>query len=220
MRAHRALLPALAAAALLLGACSSDGSDGATTTTVPRSTTTAGGDDTGTTAPDRSTTTEADDATTTTATEREPVDADGQAYVDALEAAIGESESTAVFEPAQARCLAEGFVSGVGVDELQRQGVTPEEFAMFGGITGSFDLELDEATASDLFDVYGDCDVDLVELFTATGEADLTAEQRSCIEGFFTDENLRRSFVASVTGQDLEDDPLLGAVSCVDLGAP
>lgn len=92
-------------------------------------------------------------------------DGDAGPYVDALVAEF-EAEDDFPFETEQARCLAEGFVDTVGVDELEENDITPEELA------GSDDpsalgLELGEDEANGFADTIKGCDFSVGELFLA-----------------------------------------------------
>lgn len=206
-RTHPARLAATAVALLLaFGAAACGTSSGETSSTTEGKTTTTadGSDDTTTTeADDETPTTEDDDETTTTEGSDDPVDADAQAYVDAMTDGVGE-----VFGGTErAACLAEAWVDTIGADVLTEKGVTPEEFG-----EGSDDmidgLGLDEDTASDLYDTFGDCDIDLRALFTSFGSDDPTPEQEACVEEILTDDALRASFVAEYTGESLDEDPV------------
>lgn len=207
-------LAALAVALLLAAgtaACGTSSGDDSSDTTEAKTTTTVQDDETTTTeADDDTTTTEGDDdETTTTEGGDEPVDADAQAYVDAMTDGIGE-----VFGgPEQATCLAEAWVDTIGADVLAEQGVTPEAFGE-GDDEMIEGLDLDEGTASDLYDTFGDCDIDLKALFTSFSSESPTPEEEACVDEILTDDNLRESFVAEYTGVDLEDDPIDAVEDC------
>jgi hypothetical protein len=228
MRTPRPIAIALVSLALLAGAAacgSEDGSEGAdptTTTTAERATTTDGEPD----PVDGTTTTTAEedgddpvDGTTTTedVTDDDAGDADRQAYVDALKGWLGE-DSGEVLQEDQVDCVSEGFVDVLGVDELKGAGINPEELAESDGTEFPDELGIDEDKANEMFDIFGACDIDFAsifkDLFRAGGE--LTAEQESCIDDLLTDENLRRSLVAEILGEDLADDPLDDIDACAD----
>ncbi|CAN5418884.1 hypothetical protein BH10ACT1_BH10ACT1_10460 [soil metagenome] len=214
MRVQRTLLlPALAALSLLVGsACSSDGSDASPT--GARSTTTTDGATT--TDPDGgSTTTEVDGGPTTSRASEPAQGAD--AYVAALEETLTAPALEGAVDAEQARCVAEGFVEAIGGDELVESGISPEDFALKTTTGGNEGLQIDEATANDMFDVYGQCDIDLQGLFETQSGADLSAEEQACIKDVLTDENLRTSFIIGVTGGDVDDDPTADLVKCFDV---
>lgn len=216
-----------AALALLLtagaaGCGTSGGSDNAdgkpTTTTTDQATstspkTTTDVEVTTTPEPDSTTTTE---DTTTTEAGSEP-SGDGQAYVDALVSTI-EGSSSDVFEPGQVKCLAGNFVDIIGVDALKSAGISPKEFAEGDGIAFPSELGVDEAKANKMFDQFEGCGIDLPELYSkifSTGGDGLTDEQQSCVDQVLTEDNLRKSLVASFLGKDPQDDPLKAAVDCI-----
>lgn len=221
MRTPRPIALALVSLALVAGAaaCSSDdGSDGADTTTTTEeaaATTTTGGDDS---VPD-----DEDDETTTTASEADLGDADRDAYVAALAGSFGE-DTDGIFEDGQIECLSEGFVDVLGVDNLKEAGIAPDALAETNGSDFPEELGVDEEKANQMFDVYEDCDVDFGAVFKEVfgglvGPEGLSAEDEACIDELLTSDNLRRSLVADILGEDLEDDPLDEVENCVDLGA-
>ena len=209
---RRVLLLTVLAATSLLAACgASGGSEGASTTTAAN-----GGDGvTTTTGEDGPSTT---DVETSTTTEPDQDDSGRQAYVDALAEGFADDD-TAPFDEDQVDCLGNGFVDAIGYDELKRAGVTPEEFGEGDDFGGK--LTIDEAIANDLYDQYEACGIDLKAFlkefatdFTDGGK--LSAAQEACVDKALTEENLRRSLVADLMGEDIEDDPLDAVDDCVD----
>lgn len=219
MRTPRPIGLALLTLALFTGAaaCSSgDGSEGGdattTTTAAAEATTTPAGGDEGEDDPDETTTTEA---------EGDAGDADRQAYVDALSASFGEG-SEDLFEDGQIECLSEGFVDVLGVDNIKEAGLSPEDLADTDGSDFPDELGVDEDKANAMFDVYEDCEVDFSSIFKELFgglSGGLSAEDEACIDDLLTPENLRRSLVADILGEELDDDPLDEVENCVDLGA-
>lgn len=224
-----ALLLTAGAAACGASGDSEGGTDPTTTTRADKTTTSAS-----TTTTEEETTTTEDDTTTTedettttgggvtTTTDGEP-SSDPQDYIDALVANFEGDAGEEVFEPGQVECLAERFVDVVGIDELQAAGVSPDEFAEGDGSEFPPELGVDEDKANELYDQFAACEIDLRELltklFTSEGN-EITAEQQACLDKVFTDENLRASFVADFLGEDLENDPLDEAGTCIGLDEP
>lgn len=236
-RSRRTVTGTVLALLLTVGtvACGNGGSedannDATTTTTAGNETTTTSEADEATTTSgdDVSTTTTGDDVTTTTeedvttTTDGEP-SSDPQDYVDALVANIEGDTGAESFGPGQVECVAGNFVDVIGIEALQAAGISPEEFAEGDGSDFPPEVGVDEAKANELFDQFDACEVDLIEVFSkifaAEGE-ELTAEQQACLEDVFTEENLRASFVADYLGEELEDDPLEEAGTCVGFDEP
>lgn len=223
-RAGRALLAVLLVTSI--AACSSDdgsegGGDGSTTTEAPTVTTDDLGSDEVTTDDLGSDDLGSDDlGSDDVTTDDAPVGEDEQAYVDALVATFEEDESDELYTEDQVTCLAEGFVDIIGVDALQSAGLSPQEFAEDGIDDVPDELGVDDEKANAMYDTFADCDIDLQELFASTaGGEELTADEQACLDDLLTDDNLRASFVASFTGDELEDDPLDDAFECFDFGS-
>ncbi len=213
-RRHNPLLVFAVLAALLLGACSSGGDDdNADDPTTTTEATENGGDDSaddsGDEGGDETTTTEGGDESG----ESVDVGADGQAYVDAMVASMGEDEEFP-FTDGQAECYSTRFVDTIGVDRLQAAGITPEQMAGDDDTLEYTELELSLEEGNQIYDHLGDCGIDLrammMESFAASDD-DITPEMQACLEGVFTDENLRTLMVSSmVNGEDaMEGDPEL-----------
>lgn len=196
----RSLLATVLSAVLFLAACGASGSDDAAS-----STTTDGGDATTTTGGD-------DDPTPTPTTEDTPDTTEGggepgdrQAYLDAFVMDF-DDEDEPIFEQGQVDCLAEKYLDVIGLDNLVEAGVTPEEYGE--GDDFPEELGLDEDTANELYDQFGECDIDIkeifVDLFSGFSPEPLTDEQKACIDDTLTEDRLRESFVADLL--DLEDD--------------
>src|SRR5690606_14003972 len=92
--------------------------------------------------------------------------------------------------------------SGVTTDDLESSDM---DFSAIG---------ITEEDGNRLYDAFGQCDINLRELMLETMASDdeMSEAAKSCMEGVFTDENLRMFMVSSmVNGEDgMEDDPALG----------
>jgi hypothetical protein len=215
-RRFHPLLALAVVAALLLGACSSGGDDDdakdTTTTTEAEGNGGDGGDET-------TTTEDGGDETTTTegGESGDPVDVggDGEAYVDAMVQSM-KAEDDFPLSDDQAECFSSRFVDTIGVDRLQEHGITPEMMASDDESMEFTELELSEDEGNELYDHFGDCGIDLREMMlqSMAAEEDTTPEMQACMEGVFTDENLRTFMVAAMTGGDdaMENDPEAAAV--------
>lgn len=228
-RRHNPLLVFAVIAALLLGACSSGGDDEADTTTTEAE---AGGDETTTTEGDDG----GDDGDETTTTEGDddggesgdPVDVggDGQAYVDAMMQSMQGDEEFPLSDD-QAECFSSRFVDTIGVDRLQDAGITPEMMASDDDSMEFTELNLSEDQGNELYDNFGDCGIDLrqIMLDSMAEDEEMTPEMQTCMEGVFTEENLRTFMVIGMTqGEDaLENDPagaalVSGLMGCAFMG--
>lgn len=201
-----------------VAACgASGGSDAseATTTTVQTTTTTE--DDT-TTSSKRTTTTEGRTTTTRPVTPSTMTRSDdAQAYVDAL-AATYEEAGADFFTKPQATCIAGAYLDAVGLDALRGAGISPEDFAESNGDDFDGKVTLTEAMGGQIFDRFEPCGVDFSTLFRQlSGPGALTPAQDACFDRILTPDNLRRSFVADYTGNELADDPLDQLDDCTDI---
>lgn len=228
-RRSRPLTALAVVVALLLGACSTGGDDDAAADSTTTTTEAPGneGDDT--------TTTEGDDGpeaeTTTTEGGRSdgPVDvgADGQAYVDALVASM-EGDDDFPLADGQAECFSSRLVDTIGVDRLRAAGITPEMMADDDDSSLEFtELGLSEAEGNKIYDGFGDCGVDVRAAMLASfaEDEDMTPAIQACLEGVFTDQNLRTLMVFTmISGDDaLENNaavaPIMGGMmGCAFMG--
>ena len=221
----RILAVSLAAALTLVSAgCGTEGNgddaaDGkkSTTTVASNDGTTEGGDPVDTTEPTEPT----DDDPFV------PSGDDGEAgpYVEALKRSMHASnEADDAFEMAddQIDCMAPRFIDVIGADRLKENGVTPADLE--SGETLDFsEVGLGEKEGNALFDTFGECDIDLNEMMMASmaADEDMTPEMKTCMEGVFTDDNLRKLMVATMTQGDdaLENDPLMAQLmGCAFMG--
>lgn len=116
------------------------------------------------------------------------VDADADAYVAALEADFDPSMEASEDE---IRCISEGVVEVIGVDNLQEAGISPEQLAA----NGPGAIELDEEEAGAIADAFIDCLEDPMAVFAASmgaGDADATA----CFEENLTEDQVRALLTA------------------------
>ena len=148
-----------------------------------------------------------------------------QPYVDAfVESAANADEDDLQLSSTQAECFGARFVDIVGVDRLEEAGVTPGDF----GDESDFDFSaigLTEDEGGEIYDAFGECDVDIREEFITSLGADeeLSEEDRDCVAEAFDDDLLRRILVTTfVEGEDaLEaDDELMGDVFAVFAECP
>lgn len=133
--------------------------------------------------------------------------AEEQEYVDAMMASL-QADDTAPFTEEEGQCLAEGMVTGIGVDTLKEAGITPESIADGGDVAFP---NLPEDKAEKLIAVFfgGDC-FDFGSLMATAIAQDpsvsIPAEKAECIGDKMADsEGFKEAFVASVTGDDSVD---------------
>lgn len=201
------------ALASFVAACGASGDDDAEPTKKNKETSTSVDESSTTT--DKATTTDKGTTTTegrtTTSSGATPTTvsrpADAQSYVDAL-AATFEDDGSQVFTKPQATCVSGAYLDAIGVDQLKAAGLSPEDFAKASGDDFDGKIELTEAMGNKVFDQFGPCGIDFDVLFRSLSTGTLTPEQEACFDRILTPENLRRSFVADYTGQELESDPL------------
>lgn len=210
-RTHAPRRLAAAAMALLLvgglAACgASGGSDSADKATTTTAGTAAGGSDTTAADGGGTETTKADDGGSATGSEKD--------YVDALVSTFDADEQDQVFTTDQVQCLAEKFVSAIGVKRFEDAGLSPADVAADDNVMDG--MKLDEATARKMVKGFSACKINLREMFMEQfSAAGLTATQKTCLEGVLTEDAIAESFVQDIVGNTEAKDPLDDASSCL-----
>lgn len=145
-------------------------------------------------------------------------------YVDAMKkslAASNEEDGDIVLSDGQIDCIAPRFINIIGVDRLEENGVTAADVEADEAMDFS-DLGMDEKEGNELYDTFGNCDVNLGETMMASFAEDdeMTDAMKTCMEGVFTDDNLRKLMVSTmVNGDDAaEDDPELAPLMAQLMG--
>lgn len=119
-------------------------------------------------------------------------------YVDAMVSSLQEGESLDIPEE-DARCVAEGMIDVIGIDQVKAAG-TPEEFSAGGGTMDMSTVDLDRSQGEEIYSKFGSCGIDLRDMMLeemAQG-GEIPAEQQSCMEDAITDENLQNFFVGAM----------------------
>lgn len=135
-------------------------------------------------------------------------------YVDAMAEgmASAEDEELSLTED-QERCISARFVDVIGVERFEQAGIEPADLRTDEEALEFTEIDLSEDEGNRLYDSFGACDVDLrqVMLDAMAADEEITPEMQACMEGAFTEENLRKLMVTSmVKGEDAaEDDPAL-----------
>ena len=154
------------------------------------------------------------------------VNDENRPYVDAMKKSLkasNEEDGSDGFQMSEEQmdCVAPRFVNIIGVDRMKENGVTPADIEADETMDFS-KLKMTEKDGNALYDTFGDCDINLTELMTASmaADEDMTPAMKACIEGVFTDENLRKMMVSSmVKGEDAaEEDPELAPVMAQMMG--
>lgn len=132
-------------------------------------------------------------------------DDDGAAgpYVDAL---VEQFESTDAFplETEQTRCLAEGFVDTVGVDQLEERDITPEELAVSGD-PRELGIETGQDEADGLADAISGCDVSVGYLLLGSAleaGAEIPDDLSDCIDENVDEDAFYDLFAQILLGQE------------------
>lgn len=181
-RTRRAAL-ALAVAVTLLAGCTADGADDAADGSTPAPSTTVRPSDT---------TDETTDETTTTTEADSGADGEKAAYIDAVADAMREADdSDFPIDDEQSDCLAPKWVDAIGYETLIEVGVTPE---VLGGTEdgdddADFEDVVDRPRAEKLIAAFGDCGIDLEELFYdgLASDGSATPDQVDCLRGRLPD---------------------------------
>ncbi|MFP3900288.1 MAG: hypothetical protein ACLFXM_05500 [Acidimicrobiia bacterium] len=125
----------------------------------------------------------------------------GQEYVDVITQTIGGAPG---IPEESSRCLAEAFVEGIGVDELQDRG-TPEELADRN--EAFTDMTLDEPQAESAYDHLGSC-AEPRELLvqTVASSQELPEEVTTCVDETVDDDAAREFFVTLFQGPEAQQE--------------
>lgn len=208
-----ALIAGVLALTVLAASCSGSSDAGSTTTTTKStgatSTTTAAEGE-----PATSTTAAQPKGTTTTLEPRGPEDeAD---YVKGLAAMI--NDSTPLDAAGQSRvedCLAPKWVTIIGVDGFAKAGIAPDGFADMS--SGLESLGVDATQAQQMVAVFDTCQIDvrgtLVQQLTTTFKAD--EKTAACIDKAVTADGVKQTFIANLTGQQIEGGIYADAQACL-----
>lgn len=195
----------LVALALLAGtaACSDDDpadDRGAATATSSDDDTTEGTDASD---PDASGSEPEAGATTVPAPPSEIPELDGleAEYADAMVSTY-DPERDQPFQPEHVQCLANRWVPIVGIERFQAAGLEPGDLTSLGADMSS--LDLDEATATALVDAMPMCNVDIEQLVLAPILSSATPEQRECISGVLTADDIRQTIINGFLGIEEE----------------
>lgn len=177
----------------------------------------------------KSSTTNGDEPTKTTTTVDESdgsgpsVGGDGGPYVEAMKRSMHASnDEDFQMSDDQIDCISPRFIDIIGVDRLEANGVTPADIENDEALDFS-ELDMSEKEGNALYDTFGDCDIDLREMMLTSmaDDDDMTPEMKTCMEGVFTDDNLRKLLVSTmIDGDDaLDDDPLMAQLmGCAFMG--
>lgn len=149
-------------------------------------------------------------------------------YVDAMKESMrtsNEEDGDLELSDDQIDCLAPRFVNAIGMDNIEAAGVTPDDIK-----TSDMDfsgMDLTEEDGNRIYDSFGQCDIDLRELLMVSmaDDEEMSEATATCMEGVFTDENLRKFMVSSMVNGDegMEDDaemaPIMGQLmGCAFMG--
>ena len=106
----------------------------------------------------------------------------------------------------EADCFVSRSVDTIGFDRIEAAGISPSEFAApEDGFLGVDELELTEDEGNRLYDVFGDCGMDLRELvLESMAEDDSSEATKACFENALAGDNLRTFFVATMVYDDEE----------------
>ena len=157
-------------------------------------------------------------STTSTTTDNAGSHPTTEQYADALhDGLMTHGGSSAAGAPG--RCASERFVEILTTERIAKAGVTAEDLKEHGlSAVSTGGVHLTEADANDLFDVFDECDIDLVALSMTGPSTGSRAGDKlvACIRRHVTEEDLRASFVASARNLDYHDTALTDAVdACV-----
>jgi hypothetical protein len=130
-----------------------------------------------------------------------------------------DSDQSAAFtsDKAEADCIAEGMVTGIGVDQLVEYEILTEDFKANDTLEQT---KMSEGDAGIAADVVLDCMDVRAMMMDQMGVSELPAEVLTCLEGALSDDIIKSMMVASFTGaEDATADEVSAAImSCVTSG--
>lgn len=126
-------------------------------------------------------------------------------YYDAMVESFQSAEDDNLrLEDTQAECVSARWVRTIGVERFEQAGITPEAFSddLEQDVTA---LGLDEAAAGQLYDAFGECDVEVLDQFVeaiAQG-GDVSEEDLACLRENIDDALIRDILIVTFTqGED------------------
>lgn len=126
-------------------------------------------------------------------------------YYDAMVESFQSAEGDGLrLEDAQAECVSARWVRTIGVERFEEAGITPEAFSddLEQDVTA---LGLDEAAAGQLYDAFGECEVEVLDQFVdaiAQG-GDVSEEDLECLRDNIDDALVRDILIVTFTqGED------------------
>ncbi|NLD78680.1 MAG: hypothetical protein GX643_18690 [Acidimicrobiales bacterium] len=135
-------------------------------------------------------------------------------FVEALKASMRDSSDDAddvQLTDDEIDCLAPRYVNILGVERIEAAGVTPGDLESSDMDFSDVGITTDDGNA--LFDAFGQCDVNIRERMLESFAADdeMSNAAAACMEGVFTDDNVRKLMVSGMVNgdEDMEDDPEL-----------
>lgn len=132
----------------------------------------------------------AEPATTTAGSVAEPLDIDRDEYVATLAA------SFEIGDQGVATCVAGSVVDGVGFEDIQTAGVTPEEFAEASSLA-DVNLSVDDEQTEEMRSSIAGCDNLVVAVLE---NAEFSDTERTCVEDLFTADLAAELLVAELSG--------------------
>ena len=137
------------------------------------------------------------------------VTSDEQPYVDSLvESFTSGDEDDLQLSEEQAECVAPLWMDTIGMDRIQEARLAPDDIGAQG--EGELaELGLSEAEGAELYDAFGDCGVDFVQVFVEGlgASGDLPLHTVACLGEQFDDDVLRRIMVTTITqGEEALED--------------
>jgi len=218
---RRAITAVLALLMLVVtAACGASGSDdnaAPSTTKAPPTTdrSDSSDDPDGTDTTEASSTSETEQTTETTGGGK--ASGTEQEYIDALVGSFDPEKDGEDFTKDQVACLADGWVRSIGVGAFQKAGLSPDDIK---NDDGDFDnLDLSEAQAEKMVDVYDTCGIDIKELMLKSFASDSSSpKQQACIEKALTDDAVRALLVQSIVDEPKEDNPVMQVLTACMAG--
>jgi hypothetical protein len=144
------------------------------------------------------------------------VSAEARPYVDALKKSMtaSDEEGDLTLTNQQADCVAPKWINSIGVAKLKAKGVKPEDIGANG--SGDLtDLQLSQDQGNQLYDAFGQCNVQIKSVFIKSMNPSMTSTDEKCLNDNFDDALMRQFVVATLTkGADAiqNDQDLFGKV--------
>lgn len=115
----------------------------------------------------------------------------------------------------QSRCIAQAIISGIGFEQIQATGLSPEDFSEADTLDGT-GVTLDEAATTQMREGIAGCG-DLVATFTSSD--DVSPEEATCAEDLLNNDLIAEVLVVELAGAEPSEELLAARTSLEECAA-